>query len=334
MKTLSFTFVWLLMACHVILAQGPCAKVSTEVTFRFAIETPVNPVDSNGPMIVDHYHADLELSFRPGGWQVVASYDCPGCGATGLDLLPEEALLVGNLNSRWILSSIPPAFEFIGAKPGEPFWVLPQNAGTGALPLGIGAEQTDNARLCPWNPGDTRGAHHEDKWLQMQLLDLRGPADANFAMWQADGLRPPVVFISTHEGGITADDAFYISNGSHVHMNWGFTQSGLYEIDFRIATVLHCEEWLTADWAPLGDAYYNGDCKVDFLDFARLAAHWLQIPMEDDPNIGIFVDPDNPADSVNSNNLKRLADQWLLCAYAGCSISEANGEDPPELNDN
>ena len=334
METMSFAFVWILMGCQLAWAQGHCAKVSTEVTFYFGIETPVVPADSNGPMRIDHYHTDLELSFRPGGWKVGVSYDCPGCGASGLDLLPEEALLMGNPNSNWVLPSIPPAFEFIGARPGEPFWILPQNAGTGALPLGIAVEQADSARLCPWNPGDTRGADHEDKWFQMQLLEVRGPADANVAMWQADGQRPPVVFVSTHEGGITADDVFYIADGSHVHMNWGFTQSGLYELDFRVSTVLRCEEWLTADWAPVGDAYYNGDCKVDFLDYALLAAHWLQLPLEDDPNTWMFFDPDNPADPVNSDDLERLTDQWLLCAYPGCLGFEASAADPNEPNAN
>ena len=333
MKAMLYSFVWILMANQVVWAQGHCAKVSTEVTFYFGIETPAFPADANGPMSVDLYHADLELSFGPGGWDVVVSYDCPGCGASGLDLLPEKALLMGNPNSRWLLPSIPPGFEFIGAKPEEPFWILPQNSGTGALPLGIGVERADSSRLCIWNPGDSRGADTEDLWFEMQLVGMRGPVDANFAMWQADGLNPPVVYASTHEGGITAEDVFHIADGSHAHMNWGFTKPGLYEIDFRISTVLRCEEWLTADWAPLGDAYFNGDGKVDFLDYAHLAAHWMQQPDLDDPNTAMFYDPNDPADPVNSNDLKRLTEQWLLCGYPGCP-GDPNDVDPNESSAN
>lgn len=306
----------LLFSCQAALAQGHCARVSTEVTFRFGIETLL-PEEPNGPVAVDLYHTDLELSFRPGGWEVVVSHDCPGCGAAGLHLLPEEALLVGNPNSTWLLSSIPPAFEFIGAQPGEPFWILPQNAGSGALPLGIAVEQADSGRLCLWNPGDSRGADTEDLWFELRLLDVRGPADANFAMWQADALRPPVVFASTHEDGITAEDVFYISDGSHVHMNWGFTKPGLYEVDFCVATVLRCDEQLAADWAPLGDGIFNGDCQVDTLDFAHLAAHWLQTPDVDDPNTWMFVDPNDPGYPVTTDKLLMLADQWLECGYPG-----------------
>jgi hypothetical protein len=281
------------------------------------METPL-PQEPNGPVAVDLYHTDLELSFRPGGWEIVVSHDCPGCGAAGLDLPPEEALLLGNPNSAWLLSSIPPAFEFIGAKPGEPFWVLPQSSGSGALPLGLAVEQADRARLCPWNPGDSRGADTEDLWFELRLLDVRGPADADFAMWQANAFSPPVVFVSTHEGGIDGNDVFYISDGSHVHMNWGFTQPGTYEIDFRVTTVLRCAEELAADWAPLGDGFFNGDCRVDALDFAQLAAHWLRTPAADDPNTWMFADPNDAGHPISTDNLLLLADQWLECGYPGC----------------
>ncbi|MFC1760776.1 choice-of-anchor M domain-containing protein [Planctomycetota bacterium] len=300
------SLVFLLAWCPALWAQGHCARVFTDVTFRFAIETPV-PDGPNAPMALDLYHTDLDLSFRPSGWEVVVSRDGVVTGATGLDLLPVDALLVGNPASRWVLSSIPPTFDFIGARPGEPFWILPQNAGTGALPLGVAAERADRGRLCAWNPGDPRGADTEDLWFEMRLLQVRGPADANFAMWQTAGGSAPVVFVSTHEGGISADDVFYLSAGSHVHMNWGFTQLGFYEIDFRIATVLHCEEWLTADWVPLGGPFYNGDCQVDFRDFAHLAAQWLNIPAIDDPH-----------DPEDNQALLLLVDQWLECGYPGC----------------
>jgi len=299
-----------------ITAQAHCAKISTDITFYFGIETSVP--DPNHPITVDLFHTDLELSFRPTGWEVLVSYEGAGHGSETLDIPPEEALLYSNPNSRWVLPSIPPEFQFIGARPGDPFWILPQNAVTNTLPLGIAAEQADSGRLCPWNPGDSRGADTPDRWFEFRLLDMRGPADANFAMWQADGFNPPVVFMSTHNNGITDDDVYYISDGSHVHMNWGFTKAGLYEVHFQVSTVLRCDQWLTADWAPLRNESYNGDCMVDFLDFGRLASHWLQSPSWDDPNTSMFVNPDDPNDPVNMNDLQQLTDQWLQCGYPGC----------------
>jgi surface-anchored protein len=309
-------------------AQGHCAKVSTEVTLHFGIETDVP--DPNHPITVDLYHTDFEVSFRASGWAVVVSYDGPAAGTGGSDIPPQDALLYGNVNSRWVLSSIPADFAFIGAKPGEPFWILPQSAGSGALALGLAAEQVDVDRLCRWNPRDKRGADSSDRWFEVQLLEVRGPADADFALWQADGVHAPVVYMSTHDGGITADDVFYLTAGSHVHANWGFTQPGGYAVRFRVSTVLRCDDWLTADWAPPGDGVYYGDGRVDFQDFAWMAARWLQTPREDDPNTFMFLDPNDPTNHpVGFDELTALADQWLLCGYPGCEALYAR--DP---NDN
>ena len=306
-------FLW----CQQSFAQGHCARVSTDVTFFFGVATEVP--DPNHPVTVDIFHTDLELSFRRSGWAVVVSYEPPDAPPEGLDLLPAEALLFANPSTRFDLASVPLGFEFIGAKPGEPFWILPQNTFTNALALGIAIERADRDRLCSWNPGDTRGADTDDRWFEFRLMELHGPADANFAMWQADGVSAPVVHASTHEGGITEDDVFYMTEGGHTHMNWGFTQPGLYAIDFRVSTVLRCEESLSADWAPLGNTFYNGDCRVDALDFAHLAAHWLETPDSDDPNTWMFVDPYDPEGPIHTNDLVRLMDQWLECGYPGCN---------------
>jgi surface-anchored protein len=310
----------LLMTGLPVQAQGHCARVSTDVTLYFGIET--GQPDPNHPTTVDLYHTDFEVSFRTTGWDIVLSYDGPGTGAGGSDIPPQDALLYANANSRWVLPSIPAGFAFIGAKPDKPFWVLPQSAGTGALALGFAAEQADAGRLCRWNPQDVRGADSPDLWFEVQLLDVRGPPDANFAVWQADGIHAPVVFMSTHDGGITANDVFHISAGSHVHANWGFTRPGAYAVGFRVTTVLRCDDWLTADWAPPRDG------RVDFHDFAWMASHWLQTPREDDPNTSMFVDPNDPADLVGPDELTALADQWLLCGYPGCADIDAR--DPNE----
>jgi surface-anchored protein len=301
-------------------AQGHCARVSKYVTLYFGIET--NLPDPNHPITVDTYHTDFDVSFLPSGWDVVISYEGPSPSVTHQDLCPEDALLYGNANSRWLLSSIPAGFEFIGAQPGQPFWVLPQNAGSGALPLGLAAERADTGRLCRWNPHDSQGAANDDLWFEVHLLGMHAPAGAHFSLWQADGVHPPVVFMSTHDWGLSDKDVCYISAGSHVHLNWGFTQPGTYALDFRISTVLRCDDWLTADWAPPDDGTYYGDGRVDFQDFARMAAHWRQTPHPDDPDTYVFFQPKYPTHAVGLDELMALAEQWLRCGYPGC---EAGG---------
>jgi surface-anchored protein len=313
-------------------AQGHSVKAFKDVTLYFGIETSLP--DPNHPISVDLYHTDFEVSFRTTGWDPMISYDGPGTGANGLDINLQEALLYGNTNSRWVLSSVPAGYGFIGAKPGQPFWILPQNSGTGALPLGFAAERADTSRLRRWNPHDSRGADDGDLWFEVRLLKMQGPADANFALWQADGISAPVVFMSTHDWGVASDkNTFYISSGSHVHLNWGFTQRGSYAISFRISTVLYGDEELTADWAPPGDSSltYYGDGRVDLQDLTWLVAQWGKIPSSSDPNTFMFYDPSHPTKSIGTTEMNALAGQWLKVGYPGCDPPDANSFDPNDL---
>ena len=312
-------------------AGGHDAKVFKDVTLYFGVETKTP--DPNHPNTVDLYHTDFEVSYQTTGWAPFIHFNAAGSGTEGLWIKPQDALLYANANSRWVLSPIPAGFEFIGAKPGQPFWILPQSATSGVLPLGFAAEHADTGRLRSWNPHNSTGAPTSDLWFEVRLLNMRGPADANFALWQADGIHPPVVFMSTKNWGPTgSQNVFYISAGGHVHLNWGFTKPGLYALDFRVSTVLHCDDGLLADWAPPGDgASYYGDGRIDLQDLTWLVAHWGQIPSPNDPNTFMFVDPSQPTAPIGANEMNVLANQWLQCGYCGCDPVDANSFNPNDL---
>ncbi len=310
------TVVFLISFSKSVLADDNCTLISSDITtFYFGIETPVP--DVNHPITIDFFHTDIEVSITNSGWDISVSSDDPGSPIGEGGIAPEDALLYVNANSRIMLSSIPSGFDFLGAKPGETIRVLPQTEGSGVLPLGLCTEETDISRLCNWNPNDPRGADTIDKWLEVKVVGVRGPVDANFSMWQVDGINPPVVFVSTHEGGLTDDDVFYISAGSHSHLNWGFTKPGLYEIDFRISTVYKCDISLTADITPIGNEFYRGNCIVDFYDFALFASHWLEIGCGGTPDLCEGTDLDGNSE-VNFSDLAIFAEQWFRCGYTGC----------------
>jgi hypothetical protein len=299
-----------------ILAQDKCTLISSDITtFHFGVETPIP--DVNHPITIDFFHTDIEVPFTQFGWDISVASDEPDSLLGEENISPQDALLYVNENARIMLSSIPQGFEFIGAKPGETFWVLPQSEGSGALPLGLCAEEADISRLCDWDPNDSRGANTADKWFEVKIVDVRGPADANFSMWQADAIHPPVVFVCTTEGGLTDDDVFYISAGSHTHLNWGFTKSGLYEVDFQVSTVYKCDVALIADIAPIGNEFYRGNCIVDFDDFALIALHWLETGCNGEPDSCEGTDLDGNGE-VGIGDLAILAEQLFHCGYPGC----------------
>lgn len=319
MKTRILVSICVLLCTQSLWAQAQCAKVSKVVTFQFAVNTPIPALNLEMPFNVDFFHTDLEVSFGTNGWQIGVSHDCPDCGKGGLNLLPEEALLIANPDTEWLLPSIPADFSFIGAQANEPFWILPQNVIGGGLALGVAAEFVDGGGLCEWNPKHAQ-VDVKDRWIQMQLIDVKGPENGEFSMWQTDGMSPPSVFLSTYNDGIGPEDIYFMSAGGHVHMNWGFTQAGLYAITFRVSTVVRRDPLLTADWAPVGDGdIYYGDGKVDFQDLQHIMKYWQQIPSLDDPNTHMFYNPDDPLDPINENDMELLSEQWGQCGYPGCS---------------
>ncbi len=210
-----------------------CSKI---VTFYFGVETPVPNPDH--PYLVDIFHTDLDVPFLGNVWHAYVSHDdVPG----GSSIPPDQALIYANEHAQTQLASIPPSYAFIGAEPNETFWILPQTPDPNILYLGFAAETmtpADHARLCTWNPGDPgRGANVEAKWIQINLIGMRGPPEGEFSVWQQSVASPPLMMFSTFEGGITeAGDVYYILSGGHAHMNWAFTQPGIYEVDLQISS--------------------------------------------------------------------------------------------------
>ncbi len=228
-----------------------CDYITSEVkTVYFGIEVPTP--DPDHPVTFSSGHTDVDVPYKDCAWQLEIS---PDSG----QIDPEDALIFAGVQARFILASIPPGFEFIGASPGQTFWVLPQNNTAGVVFLGISSESmttTDRNRVCIWNPDDPRGgANVPAKWIRIEVVDVRGPANGHFSMWQTSGPGVVTAYVSTFDGGITEDDAFHLVVGSHSHLNWGFTQPGLYEVDVRLSTYV---ERMQGDLAC--------DCIVDLLD--------------------------------------------------------------------
>lgn len=88
----------------------------------------------------------------------------------------------------------------------------------GAAHIGIGLEELDSA---DW-VGST---------VTISLLSFSGPGD--FLLWQDDGFGGQIIFLDT-ANNITSFDRSLLSQ-SHSHFNWGFTEKGLFEIEFGIS---------------------------------------------------------------------------------------------------
>jgi surface-anchored protein len=280
-------------------AHADMFLASKPFTVRFGVEA-----DHPGSLRIDDQHADLEVPYRAGG-SFAPFVNADDDGNHPFD----QAHYYANPGARINLPSIPPGFEFIGAQPNQDFWVLPQTQDPGVLFLGVAAESMspgDLGELVAWNPGDPRhGANVSNLWLELRLVAARGPADGQFSVWQTSGGGQPVVYYSTFDGGITAQDKLFQLAGSHDHFNWAFTRSGLWEIDFQLRS------FTSLSWLG-GDA--NLDGRVNLADFNALAGSFGQLG---DWSCGDF----------NGDGVVNLADFNILAGNFG--VGGAGGESLP-----
>jgi surface-anchored protein len=153
-------------------------------------------------------HGDLGLSYRDGQWSfTVRNAD------------PDDILVQGGASARLFIPSSP-AFSFLG-QPGDPIWVLPQSQIADLPYLGLNAEGVA--------PGQFLGER-----VRLDLACVIGPGD--FVMWTT-GTGTVDVHMNARDG-IAAEDVAHLPVLGHTHQNWGFTRSGIYELEFTATGTL------------------------------------------------------------------------------------------------
>jgi len=120
---------------------------------------------------------------------------------------PDELIVVGRLTSTTTVDS------------NTLFWLpeTEQDAAAQGVPfVGIGLEEL--------NAGDW-----QDGLVTISLLSFGGPGE--FLLWQDDGFGGANIFLDT------ANDvtSFTLAAGSHTHYNWGFTDEGVFDLEFGIS---------------------------------------------------------------------------------------------------
>ncbi len=241
-------------------AERCVLSISQITTLYFGVE--IDLPHPEHPYTIPTAHTDIEIPLRFAmGWDVHIN-------TADTRVETEEALFrLGTEHRASFSGSVSPGFQFIGVGPNETFWYYNQSQ---APAPGFDSQDIISAeanQLCFWDPNDSvHNATGLQKWLQVNLIEVRGPAGGHVSMWQENG-ENPFVFFSTHEGGITDEDVYYIKANQHAHNSWAFTKPGFYEVDIQVSTQHFCDESLTAD--------LNDDCIVNLEDFTLMAGQWL-----------------------------------------------------------
>lgn len=171
-----------------------------------------------GLTILSEDHADVGVAYEDDAWELHIGIEDEINGGH-IELEPEEALFYGDDSIR-LLAPGSGAYAFLGAA-NDPVWIFPQVEQTGALFLGIGAEELNGA--------DFVGN------VSLSLVNVIGPG--GFILYQNDAFGNPTVLMDSRDG--FASDTVSLSAGSHAHFNWAFTAEGLYEVVFQASGVLN-----------------------------------------------------------------------------------------------
>ncbi len=189
--------------------------------------------------MLEQGHVDLVFDFDPDTalWDIAVDADDPPRFA------PDDVFF--HLNNYPVSGSSPKGnyvpsrpsgsqWDFIGVAEGEPFWFISAagpSAGQISLDLGMNSEGTPlEAFIAYSDPADPRSAPAE-RWITVSLEEVRfqGEGAGHVALWTGNA---EVIYWSTAQEP-EAGNLYYLATGGHQHMNWAFSDPGIYEIDLK-----------------------------------------------------------------------------------------------------
>ncbi len=138
--------------------------------------------------------------------------------------VPKQARSQWPSGSQWAFFS----------NPGARVWVLPQTQNLALLYAGVSSESMTGTTFDRYLNTDPR-VNRLGRWVGFEVKAVRGPGE--FAVWQTDSFGNPVVWVATKDG-LGANDVVWTLEGGHVHVNWGFSARGRYEVDVVVSARL------------------------------------------------------------------------------------------------
>jgi surface-anchored protein len=176
-----------------------------------------------------HAGADCELTYAAGHGDLFVTFDA------GLDVVirasfggpeelvpPERVCVVVPRESYELavsLGGVPASegYAFLGANPGDPFWLLPQAPRAGMPWFGASTEDVPTAVFA-------------DDRVELSVTPADVPEGGHVAAWTTDAFGAPSAIFATATGKLSQG----YSTGAHVHFNWAFTTGGTYTLAFAV----------------------------------------------------------------------------------------------------
>lgn len=180
------------------------------------------------------------------------------------------------------------SFDFIGAEPGAPVWRAVQGTpGIGEAWPGFDNDQAAGT-FGSYIPNDSRVPQGNARpYIRISLVDYQPPHGkaSHFSMWNSTSGQPPTIWMSTFDSSV--ENSYYYAAGTHTHMWWGFTATGIHRVTLQASAFLGPGETNpTASGDPFTVIFAAGTV-------ARWQARWFDAAELDNPAISdLFADAD------------------------------------------
>ena len=173
-------------------------------------------------------HVDQRFCYLSGNWVMGVNLEEEG-------LVPSDIMALGVFDALYpagsrILRPVGAQWDFIGVSAGQPLYHFPPTSWGGVWP----GFSTCSASFASYANNDPRLAGASARWVGIHLKSVRyrGQGTGRMATWTTAFGGTPVVWMSSHEGGLTAADTFWLGTGGHAHPSLGFSSTGLYAVNY------------------------------------------------------------------------------------------------------
>ena len=255
---------------------------------------PVAETEDDLLPAIDQYattqHLDISFNFNAGQWQGTVDVDDLG----GSDqILPPDQVVVFAVPASATTRPEDTMWDFMGVSAGDPIWVLPQDRNDEIVFPGFAVDRTDNATFARYFESDPRIDSERD-WVKIEMVDVRGPEGGQFGTYSTIDRQSEVslgVWMTTFDG-IASNDAFWQREGGHSHVNFFFTQPGVYEVDLKASGFIDVNKNRVFD--PGLDVYSESDVSTFYfaVDTPNMAPT-ITAPSSLNASAGVTVDVTN-----------------------------------------
>lgn len=171
----------------------------------------------HGTRVLETGHVDMGPAYDDGEWTFLIHDDVAKAdpSATSVWRYPDETVLRVRDSAR-LTRPEDPAYDFTGARPGAPVWVIPQTQDPDVVWLG-------------WNTQDPEVMETIDRGVTLSLTGVEGPGTMTVYLQSGTFGEPDVLWDSR-----TPDvQPAWVDVNTHTHANWVFTEPGVYLVRLR-----------------------------------------------------------------------------------------------------